>query len=236
MPGCLAIRDPAEEPSDRAWGLVGSVTALHSRKLSPRRGDRRAQKEAESHGTLHAGGKPSVRDMFEGVYEQMPAHMSPAPASGMSDHAPQDDDRGDPRRHGRHDGRDQRVVVFARMSASSVAFSAARRACRRNMAKAAASTRRFRIRHRRSAAIGMAAYGLQPCVEVQFADYVYPAYDQIAGRRGCADRSAGDFTCPIVVRMLTGAAFRRLTHSQSPEALFTPRVGPEEDGGAVQPA
>ena len=34
-----------------------------------------AQKEAESHGTLHAGGKPSVRDMFEGVYEEMPPHL-----------------------------------------------------------------------------------------------------------------------------------------------------------------
>jgi len=34
-----------------------------------------AQKEAERHGTLHAGGKPSVRDMFEGVYKEMPPHL-----------------------------------------------------------------------------------------------------------------------------------------------------------------
>jgi 2-oxoisovalerate dehydrogenase E1 component alpha subunit len=34
-----------------------------------------AQKEAESHGTLHAGGKPSVRDIFEGVYAEMPPHI-----------------------------------------------------------------------------------------------------------------------------------------------------------------
>ncbi|HUK07319.1 MAG TPA: 3-methyl-2-oxobutanoate dehydrogenase (2-methylpropanoyl-transferring) subunit alpha [Stellaceae bacterium] len=34
-----------------------------------------AQKEAESHGTLHSGGRPSVRDMFEGVYAEMPPHL-----------------------------------------------------------------------------------------------------------------------------------------------------------------
>ncbi len=34
-----------------------------------------AQKEAESYGTLHSGGKPSIRDMFEGVYEEMPPHL-----------------------------------------------------------------------------------------------------------------------------------------------------------------
>ncbi len=34
-----------------------------------------AQKEAESHGTLHAGGHPSVRDVFEGVYAEMPPHL-----------------------------------------------------------------------------------------------------------------------------------------------------------------
>jgi 2-oxoisovalerate dehydrogenase E1 component alpha subunit len=34
-----------------------------------------AQKEAERHGTLHAGGKPSVKDMFEGVFAEMPPHL-----------------------------------------------------------------------------------------------------------------------------------------------------------------
>ena len=73
------------------------------------------------------------------------------------------------------------------------------------------------------AAIGMAAYGLRPCVEVQFADYVYPAYDQIVSEAArIRHRSAGDFTCPIVVRMPTGGGiFGGQTHSQSPEALFT---------------
>jgi 2-oxoisovalerate dehydrogenase E1 component alpha subunit len=34
-----------------------------------------AQKEAERYGTLHAGGKPSAKDMFEGVFEEMPPHL-----------------------------------------------------------------------------------------------------------------------------------------------------------------
>ena len=69
----------------------------------------------------------------------------------------------------------------------------------------------------------MAAYGLRPCVEVQFADYVYPAYDQIVSEAArLRYRSNGDFTCPIVVRMPTGGGiFGGQTHSQSPEALFT---------------
>jgi 2-oxoisovalerate dehydrogenase E1 component beta subunit len=73
------------------------------------------------------------------------------------------------------------------------------------------------------AAIGMAAYGLRPCVEVQFADYVYPAYDQIVSEAArLRYRSNGEFTCPIVVRMPTGGGiFGGQTHSQSPEALFT---------------
>ncbi len=73
------------------------------------------------------------------------------------------------------------------------------------------------------AAIGMAAYGLRPCVEIQFADYVYPAYDQIVSEAArIRYRSNGQFTAPMVIRMPTGGGiFGGQTHSQSPEALFT---------------
>jgi 2-oxoisovalerate dehydrogenase E1 component beta subunit len=73
------------------------------------------------------------------------------------------------------------------------------------------------------AAVGMAAYGLRPCVEIQFADYMYPSYDQIVSEAArLRYRSNGQFTCPLVVRMPTGGGiFGGQTHSQSPEALFT---------------
>ena len=72
-------------------------------------------------------------------------------------------------------------------------------------------------------AIGMASYGIKPVAEIQFADYVYPAYDQIVSEAArMRYRSAGDATCPIVVRMPTGGGILGgITHSQSPEALFT---------------
>ncbi|MCV6603354.1 MAG: alpha-ketoacid dehydrogenase subunit beta [Cohaesibacter sp.] len=71
--------------------------------------------------------------------------------------------------------------------------------------------------------IGMAAYGLRPCVEVQFADYIYPAYDQIVSEAArLRYRSAGDFTAPITIRTPCGGGiFGGQTHSQSPEAIFT---------------
>ncbi|MEM1381008.1 MAG: alpha-ketoacid dehydrogenase subunit beta [Pseudomonadota bacterium] len=73
------------------------------------------------------------------------------------------------------------------------------------------------------AAIGMAAYGLRPVVEVQFADYITPAYDQISQELArIRYRSNGQFTCPIVIRTPTGGGiFGGQTHSQSPEAIFT---------------
>jgi 2-oxoisovalerate dehydrogenase E1 component beta subunit len=77
------------------------------------------------------------------------------------------------------------------------------------------------------AAVGMAAYGLKPCVEIQFADYMYPGYDQIVSEAArLRYRSAGEFTCPMVVRMPTGGGIHGgQTHSQSPEALFTHVAG-----------
>jgi 2-oxoisovalerate dehydrogenase E1 component beta subunit len=74
-----------------------------------------------------------------------------------------------------------------------------------------------------AAAVGMAAYGLRPIVEIQFADYIYPAYDQLLSEAArLRYRSAGDFTAPITVRTpYGGGVFGGQTHSQSPEALFT---------------
>lgn len=73
------------------------------------------------------------------------------------------------------------------------------------------------------AAVGMAAYGLRPVAEIQFADYMYPAYDQIVSEAArLRHRSACEFTSPLVIRMpCGGGTFGAQTHSQSPEALFT---------------
>jgi 2-oxoisovalerate dehydrogenase E1 component beta subunit len=75
--------------------------------------------------------------------------------------------------------------------------------------------------------VGMAAQGMRPCVEMQFADYVFPAYDQITQEAArLRHRSNQDFTCPMVIRMPTGGGiYGGQTHSQSPEALFTHVAG-----------
>ena len=72
------------------------------------------------------------------------------------------------------------------------------------------------------AAIGMAANDMRPVAEIQFADYIFPGYDQLSQEASrIRYRSAGDFTVPMVVRMPTGGGiFGGQTHSQSPEALL----------------
>jgi len=72
-------------------------------------------------------------------------------------------------------------------------------------------------------AVGMAAYGLRPVPEIQFADYIYPALDQLVSEAArLRYRSAGEFPMPITVRSpFGGGIFGGQTHSQSPEAIFT---------------
>ena len=78
-----------------------------------------------------------------------------------------------------------------------------------------------------AAAVGMAAYGLKPVIEIQFADYIYPGYDQIVSEAAkIRYRSAGQFTMPMVIRSpYGGGIFGGQTHSQSPESLFTHIAG-----------
>lgn len=76
-------------------------------------------------------------------------------------------------------------------------------------------------------AVGMAAYGLRPCIEIQFADYIYPGYDQICSEAArLRYRSNGQFTAPLTIRTPVGGGIHGgMTHSQSPEALFTHITG-----------
>jgi 2-oxoisovalerate dehydrogenase E1 component beta subunit len=76
-------------------------------------------------------------------------------------------------------------------------------------------------------AVGMGAYGLRPVPEIQFADYIYPGFDQLVSEAArLRYRSAGEFIAPITVRTpFGGGIFGGQTHSQSPEAIFTHVAG-----------
>ena len=72
------------------------------------------------------------------------------------------------------------------------------------------------------AAVGMAAYGLKPVVEIQFMGFIYSAIDQIFSHAArIRARSRGRFTVPLVVRTPYGGGVKALEHhSESTEALF----------------
>ena len=71
-------------------------------------------------------------------------------------------------------------------------------------------------------AIGMAMQGLRPIAEIQFADFIYPAFNQIVGEAAKTRyRSNGDYSCPLVIRTPYGGGVHgALSHSVSIEALF----------------
>jgi 2-oxoisovalerate dehydrogenase E1 component beta subunit len=76
-------------------------------------------------------------------------------------------------------------------------------------------------------AIGMALSGLRPVVEIEFSDFIYPAFDQIVSELAkMRYRSAGQFTAPVVVRAPSGGGVKGgHYHSQSPEAYFIHTAG-----------
>jgi len=71
-------------------------------------------------------------------------------------------------------------------------------------------------------AVGMAMEGLRPIAEIQFADFIYPAFNQIVGEAAKTRyRSNGEYTVPMVIRTPYGGGVRgALSHSVSVEALF----------------
>jgi len=72
------------------------------------------------------------------------------------------------------------------------------------------------------ASIGMAMYGLRPVPEIQFSDFIFPAFDQIVNELAkLRYRSGGQYSAPVVIRTPVGGGIKGgHYHSQSPEALF----------------
>ncbi|MCJ1427567.1 hypothetical protein MMC29_005470 [Sticta canariensis] len=119
---------------------------------------------------------------------------------------------------------DERVLVLG----EDVAFGGVFR-CTMNLARDFGSERVFNTPLSEQGivgfAIGCAAQGMKPVAEIQFADYVYPAFDQLvneAAKWRYREGSTGGNVGGLVVRMPCGSVGHgALYHSQSPESLFT---------------
>jgi 2-oxoisovalerate dehydrogenase E1 component beta subunit len=76
-------------------------------------------------------------------------------------------------------------------------------------------------------AIGMALYGLKPVPEIQFSDFIFPAFDQIVNELAkYRYRSGGQYAAPVTIRTPVGGGIKGgHYHSQSPEALFIHTAG-----------
>ena len=76
-------------------------------------------------------------------------------------------------------------------------------------------------------AIGMALYGLKPVPEIQFADFIFPAFDQIVSELAkYRYRSGGQYSAPVTIRTPVGGGIKGgHYHSQSPESLFIHTAG-----------
>ncbi|MES0873239.1 alpha-ketoacid dehydrogenase subunit beta [Sinimarinibacterium thermocellulolyticum] len=120
-------------------------------------------------------------------------------------------------------GRDDNVVVFG----EDVGYFGGVFRCTAGLQKKYGKTRVFDTPIAEGGilgvAIGMGVYGLRPVPEIQFADYIYPAFDQLVSEAArLRYRSGGEYWAPITVRAPCGGGiFGGQTHSQSPEGIFT---------------
>jgi pyruvate dehydrogenase E1 component beta subunit len=71
-------------------------------------------------------------------------------------------------------------------------------------------------------AIGLAAQGMRPVLEIQFTGFLYAALDQVLNHAArLRNRTRGRLTCPLVIRAPSGGGIRAVEHhSESPEAIF----------------
>jgi pyruvate dehydrogenase E1 component beta subunit len=76
-------------------------------------------------------------------------------------------------------------------------------------------------------AVGMAAMGVRPVVEIQFSGFIYPAIDHVINHASrLRHRTRGRLSCPLVIRSPCGAGIHAPEHhSESPEALFAHMPG-----------
>ena len=76
-------------------------------------------------------------------------------------------------------------------------------------------------------AVGMALYGMKPVPEIQFSDFIWPAFDQITSEVAkYRYRSGGEYTVPMVIRTPVGGGIKGgHYHSQHPETYFAHTAG-----------
>ncbi len=184
-----------------------------------------AQKEAETHGTLHTGPHPSAPRHVRGRLRADATAPASATPAGRSSAMPRKTmveairDAMDVAMQ-----RDDNVVVFG----EDVGYFGGVFRCTQGLQQKFGSSRCFDAPISESgivgAAVGMAAYGLRPCVEIQFADYMYPGL-----RPDCVGSGAAALSLQRPVHRAAGRA-----HADRRRHLRRTDTQPEP-GGSVHP-